>query len=92
MVVVVVVAAAAAVAVAVYVVVVVATFALFSCLVAKIATSSYRLQGHEGRSVQFTTCVKDEMLYASSKLHTPAFITLELQSCAENVLILKSKH
>ena len=59
---------------------------------AQLAMSSYLFQGHEGRSVQFAPCVKDEILYASSKLHTPAFITLELQSCAENVLILKSKH
>ena len=65
---------------------------IISQLSAKLAMSSYRLQGHEGRSVQFTTCVKDEILYASSKTHTPAFMTLELQSCAENVLILKSKH
>ena len=27
-------------------------------LSAKLAMSSYRLQGHEGRSVQFATCVK----------------------------------
>ena len=57
-----------------------------------ILSKTLQLQGHEGRSVQFTTCVKDEILYASSKMHTPAFMTLELQSCAENVLILKSKH
>ena len=41
------------------------------CLLFKIKTFS-ALQDHKSRSVQFITCVKDEMLYASSKLHTPA--------------------
>ena len=44
----------------------------------KFATSSYRLQGHEGRSVRFTTCVKDEILNASCKLHTPALVSIAL--------------
>ena len=65
---------------------------IISQRLSKFATSSYRLQGHEGRSVRFTTCVKDEILNASCKLHTPAFMTLELQSFAENVLNSKSKH
>ena len=43
----------------------------------KLATSSYRLQGHEGRSVQFKTCVEYFNFYASCKLHRPAFMTLE---------------
>ena len=43
----------------------------------KLATSSYRLQGHEGRSVQFKTCVEYFNFYASSKLHRPVFMTLE---------------
>ena len=42
----------------------------------KLASSSYRLQGHEGRSVQFKTCVEYFNFYASCKLHRPAFMTL----------------
>ena len=50
---------------------------IISQRLSKFATSSYRLQGHEGRSVRFTTCVKDEILNASCKLHRPVFMTLE---------------
>ena len=43
----------------------------------KLVMSSYQLQGHECRSVQYTSCVKVEVLYASCELHRHAFMTLE---------------
>ena len=52
-------------------------YSSFLSFSAKLALSSYRFQGHEGRSVQFATCVKVKILYASFELHRPAFMTLE---------------
>ena len=77
-------------------------YSSFLSFSAKLAMSSYLLQGHEGRSVQFATCVKVNIPYESFKLYRPAFMTLELiddiASFAEKlrndeyVLVLKSKH
>ena len=53
------------------------TYSSFLSFSAKLAMSSYRFQGNEGRSVQFEPCVKDKILYASSESHRPAFMTLE---------------
>ena len=44
---------------------------------AKLAMSSYRLQGHEGRSVQFKLSLVSVNFNASCELHRPAFMTLE---------------
>ena len=50
---------------------------IISQLSAKLAMSSYRLQGHEDRSVQFATCVKVYAYFRKFELHRPAFMTLE---------------
>ena len=41
------------------------------------AMSFYRLQGHEGRSVQFKLSLVSVNFNASCELHRPAFMTLE---------------
>ena len=50
---------------------------IISQLLSKTTKSSYRLQGHEGRSVQFELSLVSVNFYASCKLHRPVFMTLE---------------
>ena len=50
---------------------------IISQLLSKTTKSSYRLQGHEGRSVQFKLSLVSVNFYASCKLHRPVFMTLE---------------
>ena len=50
---------------------------IISQLLSKTTKSSYRLQGHEGRSVQFELSLVSANFYASCKLHRPVFMTLE---------------
>ena len=52
-------------------------YSSFLSFSAKLAMSSYRLQGHEGRSVQFKLSLVSVNFNASCELHRPAFMTLE---------------